>query len=348
MDASDADMVSKTLMDVPDSRDTLFARWILYAILILAAYISVSYAFNLMISQPLSDTRLGIHKMVITGIAPKPVQYRILTYYIVEGAHRITGMAIWRLDLVLRFIFTSLALIFMFKFLRRWFDFAVSAMGPLIILAVLPVTYIDYIHQPHDIPNLFFTILALGFIRDKKEAWMILLIPIAMLNRESFIFVIWAWFFYNYDRLPFKLLLTEFTLLALIALAIYFTLPYYYGPRLNHVDMIQLKNNLNPGMMFKWLSRLVAFVGPLVVASFVRFKSKPLFLRRSMGYVAVFMIANFIVGKYQETRLFLPILPVLIPLGLAAIFPVSPAKGRRATISDEDSSHRNTTSGEIV
>lgn len=346
MDASDTDMVSQTLTDVPDSRDTLFARWILYAILILAAHITVSFAFNLMISEPLSDARLAIHKMVISGTAKKPIQYRVLTYYLVEGAHRITGMSIWRLDLVLRFIFTSLALAFMFKFLRRWFDFAVSAMGALIILAVLPVTYIDYTHQPHDIPNLFFTILALGLIRDKKEAWMILLIPIAMLNRESFIFVLWAWFFYNYDRLPIKLFLGEFTLLALIALAIYFALPHYYGPRTNYVDIIQLKNNLNPAMALKWFSRLVAFVGPLVVASLVRFKSKPLFLRRSLGYVAVFMVANFIVGMYQETRLFLPILPVLIPLGLAAIFPVSPVKGHRVTISDEDSSHRKAAFGE--
>jgi hypothetical protein len=329
MDASPADMVPKTVTDVPDKRDTLFARWILYAILILAAHITVSFAFNLMMSEPMSDMRLQIHQKVISGTAPKPVQYRILTYYIVEGAHRITGMSIWRLDLILRFIFTSLALVFMFKFLRRWFDFAVSAMAPLIILAVLPVTYVDYIHQPHDIPNLFFTILALGFIRDKKEAWMILLIPIAMLNRESFIFVLWAWFFYNYDRLPLKLFLGEFTLLALIALVIYLALPHYYGPRTNYVDIIQLKNNLNPEMALKWLRRIIAFVGPLVVASFVRFKSKPLFLRRSLGYVAVFMITNFIVGMYQETRLFLPILPVLIPLGLAAIFPVSESGGQK-------------------
>lgn len=323
MDTTHSDMASNTVSDIPDSRDTLFARWFLYAILILAAHITVSFAFNLMISEPLSDARLAIHKMVISGTAKKPIQYRVLTYYIVEGAHRITGMSIWRLDLILRFIFTSLSLIFMFKFLRRWFDFPVSAIGPLIILAVLPVTYVDYTHQPHDIPNLFFTILALGLIRDKKEGWMILLIPIAMLNRESFIFVLWAWFFYNYDRLPVKLLLTEFTLFALIALAIYFALPHYYGPRTNYVDIIQLKNNLNPEMMLKWLKRLLAFAGPLIAASFVRFKSKPLFLRRSVGYVVIFMVANFIVGMYQETRLFLPILPILIPLGLAAIFPIN-------------------------
>jgi len=65
----------------------------------------------------------------------------------------------------------------------------------------------------------------------------------------------------------------------------------------------------------------VAFVGPVVLAMCVRYKSKPLFLKRSLGYVIIYMVVNFFIGMYQETRLFLPILPVLIPLGLASIFP---------------------------
>ena len=307
--------------DLPDNRDTFRARWILYAILILTAHISVSFAFNFMISEPQSETRIQIHHKVIDGTAPKPVQYRIMTYYLVEGAQRITGISIWRLDLILRFIFTSLSLIFMFKYMRRWFDFAASAIGSLIILAILPVTYIDYIHQPHDIPNLFFTILALGLIRDKKEAWLLLLIPLAMLNRESFIFVLTAWFFYNYDRLSIKLLITEFTLFSLIGLVIYLALPHYYGARENYVETIQLSHNLRPEFILKWFKRLVAFIGPMLVGTCIGFKVKPLFLRRSLGFVIIFMAANFVVGMYQETRLFLPILPVMIPLGLSAIFP---------------------------
>ncbi|MFH1514125.1 MAG: hypothetical protein ABIG42_01565 [bacterium] len=322
--------------DVLDNRDTIRAKWILYAILILAAHLSVSYAFYLMISEPLSESRFQIHNSVIAGTAPKPLQYRIMTYYLVEATHRITGMSIWRLDLILRFIFTSLSLIFMFKYLRRWFDFAASAIGPFIILAILPVTYVDYTHQPHDIPNLFFTILALGLIRDKKEAWLLLLIPVAMLNRESFIFVLWAWFFYNYDRLPIKLLIADFTLFSLFALVIYLALPHYYGPRDNYVDTIQLSHNLKPEFILKWFKRLVAFIGPLVVGTCIAFKSKPLFLRRSLGFVGIFMAVNFVVGMYHETRLFLPVLPVMIPLGLSAIFPAF------------DPDNKNISSGELT
>lgn len=306
---------------VPDQRDTVLARWILYIILIAVVYISVSYSFYLAIAAPLKDTRMMIHQKVIEGTAPKPIQYRILTYYIVEGVHRLTGMAVWRLDLVLRFIFTTLSCIYLFMFMRRWFDFAASAIGALIIPGLLPVTYIDYIHQPGDMPNLFFTILALIAISRRKEAWLLLLIPVAMLNRESFILVLWAWVFFNYDRLPFKLLLTEFALLGVIALAVYFALPYYYGPRLNSTETIQLKNNFDPDMMYKWVTRLLAFSGPLFIASMIKFKSKPIFLRRSLGFVLIFLVVNFLFAKYQETRLFLPILPVMIPLGLAVIFP---------------------------
>jgi hypothetical protein len=117
------------------------------------------------------------------------------------------------------------------------------------------------------------------------------------------------------------MLLLEFVLFGLISMAIYLALPYYFGPRPNYVDTIQLANNLNPPVIRKWLGRLIAFVGPLLIAGLIGFKSKPLFLRRSMGFVIVYMIVNFVVGKYQETRLFLPILPVIIPLGLATIFP---------------------------
>ena len=307
--------------DVPDERDTLLTRWILYALFIAAAYISVSYAFHLMLGESMAESRIMIHNKVINGTAPKPVQYRILTYYIVEGIHRLSNISIWRLDLILRFVFTTLSLAYLFKFFRRWFGFAASAAGALILPAVLPVTYIDYIHQPHDIPNLFFTILALQFIRDRREGWLILLIPFAMLNRESFLIVIWMWIFYNFDRLPLKLLVTQFVLFVMIGIVIYLALPYYFGPRENYVEMLQLANNLKSGMFIKWFSRLLAFMGPLLIAAFIRLRSKPLFLKRSLGYVAIFMVVNFLFGMYQETRLFLPVLPVVIPLGLAAIFP---------------------------
>jgi hypothetical protein len=321
LDQSDKNSTIHQPEIVPDQRDTTLARWILYLILIAAVYISVSYAFYLMIAEPLKDTRTMIHQKVISETAPKPVQYRILTYYTVEGIHRLTGMAIWRLDLLLRFLFTTLSCVYLFKFMRRWFDFSASAVGALIIPGLLPVTYIDYIHQPGDMPNLFFTILALIAISRKKEAWLLLLIPVAMLNRESFILVLCVWVFFNYDRLPFKLLLTEFVLLGLIALAVYFALPYYYGPRMNYVETIQLKNNIDPALMYKWITRLLAFSGPLFLAAVIKFRSKPIFLRRSLGYVLVFLCVNFLFAMYQETRLFLPILPVMIPLGLAVIFP---------------------------
>jgi hypothetical protein len=304
-----------------DQRDTLLNRWIIYAVFIAAAYISVTFAYNQMIAEPLADSWISIHQKVINQTAPKPIQYRILTYYLVEGLHRITHVSLWRMDLIVRFIFTTLSMIYLFKYLRRWFDLSASSIGVLIIAAILPVTYMDYIHQPHDIPNLLFTILALMYIRDKKEAWLILLIPIAMLNRESFVMVLWVWFFYNFNRLPFKTLIPEFILFSCIGIAIYLALPYYFGPRESYVEIFQLKTNLSAEMIPKWLLRLIAFAGPLTLAGFIRFKSKPLFLRRSLPFVAIYMITNFLFGMYNETRLFLPILPVIIPLGLATIFP---------------------------
>ena len=313
---------SKNCHIVHDEMDTRFARFMVYMILIAIAYITVSYAYYLMLAGPLAKAQMMIHKSVIEGTAPKPIQYRVLTYYMVEALHRLTGIAVWRSDLILRFAFTSLSLIYFQRFLRGWFDFTSSAVGALIMGALLPITYVDHTHQPHDIPNLFFTILALGFIRNHREAWLLILIPIAMLNRESFIFVFWAWLFYNIARIPFRTIVVEFLLFTLIALVVYLALPYYFGPRASYVEMVQLKNNLNPPMMWKWFSRLAAFIGPMVLALCMKFKSQPVFLKRSLGYVAVYMIVMFFIGKYQETRLFLPILPVLIPLGLASIFPV--------------------------
>ena len=315
-----APIPSREGLQAAPTHETLLARIVVYAVLVAVAYISVSYAYYVMLGQPMGKVILKIHESVIGGLAQKPIQYRILTYYIIEALHRLSGMAILRADLVVRFIFTAFALIFFQNYMRRWFDFPASIVGALIVGAILPVTYIDYIHQPHDVPNLLFTIIALGLIRDKKESWLILLIPIAMLNRESFIFVLWAWFFYNYDRLPVKTLILEFAFFGLLSLVVYMALPYYFGPRPNYVDTVQLANNLNPLMFRKWLGRLIAFIGPLTVAGCIGFKSKPKFLRRSVGFVIIYMVVNFVVGMYQETRLFLPVLPVIVPLGLATVF----------------------------
>lgn len=310
---------------VTDQNDTSLNRWLFYLLIFAATYISISFAFNMMIVKPQMAGRIIIHESIINKTAPHPIQYRILPYYLSEGLMRLTGISLRRVDLIIQFIFTYFSMVLLFRYLRKWFSFSVSALGVTFFLSVLPVTYMDYTSQSHDFPNLFFTILALMLIRDRREFWLILLIPVAMLNRESFIIVLWVWFCYNYDKLGFKMLFLEFVLFSIVAIATYLGLVNYFGARPGYVEALQINTNLDIKMIAQWLPRLLCFAGPLIVLSFLNFKSKPVFMRRSIVYLIIFMVVNFVFGIYRETRLFLPIIPVILPMGLAAIFPAHDA-----------------------
>ena len=71
--------------------------------------------------------------------------------------------------------------------------------GVLALHVILPLTYFNYILQPTDLPNLVFMLLGLELLADRQDGWLLGLLPIAMLNRETAIFLVLLYLLLRYD-----------------------------------------------------------------------------------------------------------------------------------------------------
>jgi hypothetical protein len=61
---------------------------------------------------------------------------------------------------------------------------------------------------------------------------------------------------------------------------------------------------------------LIFLLGPLILLGIYRFREHPFFLRIAAYIVPLFLLIHYIVGSIRETRLWMPLYLLLIPLAL--------------------------------
>lgn len=259
------------------------------------------------------------HNLIINGDGYYPDQYRILTYYIAQLL--ISCKIPFHIAYVsLRFLFTFLGACLLHIYLGKWFDLKESTIGCLYFFIVLPVTFIGYEMQPTDPLNFIFFLLGYTFIRDEKNILLAVLIFISMLNRETTLMLIPVFFFYTLGRFDFLKVLKTLFYLTATAFSAYLVLRYIYGLREPYVTASYLeilKDNVTN--VWSYINLLLFFNVGWVLA-FKNLRAKPLFLKRSLLMVPIFFILHLLVGRILEIRLFLPLLPIFIPLVLFSIF----------------------------
>lgn len=273
------------------------------------------------------------HSAVIQGIAFAPTQYRILMPFTAEFIHQIFKISIPATYYLLRVINTFLVLSLFHIYLKKWFDTPKTIIGTLYLVASLPLSYM-YWPYPSDMFNL--TIFILGFIsiRDNKDNWLYPLLILGTLDRETVIFLILVYFFYHIGQMDVRKLILRIVSYLVIFSIVVFGLHLKYGclPSFmdNKVHLIaypmyefNLKMYLNLYKSFS-LTNPAIFIflifGFFWILSFLNINKKPKFLVRNVWIIPIYLIIHFCVGNFGETRLFLPLFLLLIPLGFFSLF----------------------------
>lgn len=255
------------------------------------------------------------HVQAIRGTVRPPLRYRPLSFWMTEVLCRASGVPYLLVDFYLRMLFLFFCALALDGYLRRWLDPVATVLGVVVLFALMPAVYWRGYHKLYDFTNLLVFIAGYWLIRERRDGWLAALLAVGMLNRETPVMLVVVYFLVRWGQMPRRRLLLRTAALGLLSMGIYVGLRLAYGyERWYHWDELW-ENPVDP----RTYIHLLLFFGPFWVLAFLDWKRKPRFLRRAMLMAPVFFAIHFVVGYVREVRLFLPLLPLFIPLGLLSL-----------------------------
>ena len=260
---------------------------------------------------------------VVAGTADAPERYRVLIPFVVNalaGGDRERLPSVWLAVRLASFIATCLALHW---YLATWFDAGRVLAGTAAVMALLPLTFTNSWAHPDHIPELALFSMAAGGLARERLGFFLLALAVAALNRETAAFLVVLCGIVTWRTRHW---------LAYSAAAgatwgvIYVGLRTWRG--WVHYDYWQLGRNLeflkllpegyDPYYrMYGWF--FVAAFAPLLVLALRAGDSAPVFARRALLVVPLFVAVAFTFSSIVETRIFTPLFALTIPAAVAGL-----------------------------
>ena len=262
---------------------------------------------------------------VVAGAEEPPGRYRILAPYAVVGFEHVTGFERANSWIAFRWICLLGAMLAGHFYFRSWFDAAPSAAGNVLIAALIPLTFTNAWSNPDQFTELCLFTLGCAAV---ARGWTWTFVPILVLNalnRETSAFLVLL--FALARPLTRRHLIWSGGIGALWAL-IYVGLRWWrgfatYNPwqlSRNLHDLKLLESNWDPYYRsFAWFGVLLAV--PLMWLAARRWSAQPRFNKAAVGIVApAFLVVGLLFSTIAESRIFTPLLPLLVPAALTTIF----------------------------
>lgn len=260
---------------------------------------------------------------VVAGTADAPERYRVLMPFVVQALAGGDREALPRVWLVVRLASFLAACLALHWYLATWFDPARVLAGTALVLALLPLTFTNSWAHPDHIPELALFAFAAGALARERLAMFLGGLALAALNRETAVFLVVLCAVATWRS---KAWLAWSSAAALTWAVIYVGLRMWRG--WVHYDYWQFGRNLeflrllpegyDPYYrMYGWFF-VIAF-GPLVALALRAGDSAPVFARRALFVVPVFVAVAFAFSSIVETRIFTPLFALTIPAAVAGL-----------------------------
>jgi hypothetical protein len=286
---------------------------LLYLIAALLAGISVAlYYHEIQHSLVALDTWHGLN---MAGEQAAPLQYRILSYWIPELLVRGLGIDPWKAYLCERFFFLYLVAILFYGFCRRWLTGMESVLALLAFFYLYNLTVFPHF-QPAEEINIFFFLLGFLAIDRREFRWLLLVVALGTLNKQTVVFLIPVYATYELlcERRIGKRLAARCAALTLVFFGLRFAIREVLGERPLYTDFWQAGHNLmqlaslDPRVFYFLLPSLIPMI--LIMASW---RVQPMLMRSLVPMGVVFVAAHFAIGRVLEFRLFMPLAIVTLP-----------------------------------
>lgn len=324
-----------------NSQSTL-PEFLIAMLLILSGALSVSYDYYQKIDVKFLRSRIELHDAIIEGNAPSPYQYRVLVPFTTQIIRKTLGglgqnsTDAFRYAYALYdFIAIAFSLFATYVYLRIWFRYEPALIGTLLLAILMPANFKYHYFQPWSLIEIGFFALGLYAIHQRKKLTLISLVILATLNRETGIFIPMLYglslaFEYLQDKSSLKGNAHRW-LLGLITLGI--SIGLLIGLRLIFGNLSHVVNlsdlfyrNIQPTNLRRTAIAFSLFLGAFWLLIFFGFPKAPRFVKASLAILPFYLLTYLVWGAWYETRVLMPLYPVLIPVGLSAIFPISESK----------------------
>lgn len=264
---------------------------------------------------------LGVTDQTTSG----PYVYRILVPFLILGAQSVFSfISMVGIDFLLKVFLLILCQLFFYYYLRNFFSSLISISGVVILDVLLSFTFSSLLGpsvvETADIFNLLVFVLALHSIYQNKFIQFLLIIFAGTINRETTWFLLPILFFYDLrNRKGFYR-----SMIAFLAIAV----PYFGLRLLIHVDdstwftFEKLSYNIPFLLSELTTTALIAnfhtaiFIVPFIILTVMNFKNHPEFLRNAVLIAPLFIVVHYLLGSIIETRLWLPVIIILLPASL--------------------------------
>ncbi|MGI5817735.1 MAG: hypothetical protein ACOX9R_06500 [Armatimonadota bacterium] len=276
---------------------------------------------------------IGWHQNMMNGVAPAPDQYRVLTPMLAEALLTATEPAtvedalkgLQRAYITVHLLAFTVAGFFFLAFCRHWLPLPHSLLCVALLLGVAAVANLLGQIQVTDPMHLMFVTIGLWAIR-RRMLWVLLAATIVgAVNRESILVLMGYYVLMDWHRSKRSVLLIA-ALLTVAWGATYGGLRLGYGMRAYSVDVVMLEYNLES--VWRWAPPLL-LLGPLMLAALQREVGDwPGSLRRATLVIPPYLLLHLTIARVEEVRLFLPLLPILIPLAVLGVAQHDAAAGQ--------------------
>jgi hypothetical protein len=260
---------------------------------------------------------------VVAGTADAPERYRVLVPFIVNalaGGERESLHSVWLAARLVSFVAACVALHW---YLATWYDAARALAGTTMTMALLPLTFTNsWAHPDHIVELALFAFAAAALARGHFGAF-VAGVGIAALNRETAVFLVLLCAAVSWPAKGWALRVAG---AGAVWAVIYVGLRlwrgwvhYDYWQFWRNVEFLKLlPESYDPYYrMYAWFF-VVAFT-PLLVLALRAGDEAPLFARRALLVVPVYVVVAMSVSSIIEARIFTPLFTLIVPATVAGI-----------------------------
>jgi len=300
-----------TLFNKINGRDLALYAWY-GGLAALTAYVLLWWQF--WIDLPPHGEMFTSFASILAGTYDPPFQYRYLAYLLPDLIRRITGYSLQTSEAIHRAVWLWACALAFHVYLKHWFGRNGAIIGVLGFFGSASLFVLQTSFMPADVPTVFFQMLALVALSQRRYVHLSWIVPLGILFRETAIYVFAVWgvmFLFEKDKraqLPYFIGTLFLTALVYVGLRVYFGV-LGFSPNVFDINLKESRAFFRPILLF----------GIFRIIAWINFKTAPAFLKYTSVLVPVVIVANFLFGFAKDGRLWLPLVPVLIPLGLRFI-----------------------------
>lgn len=264
---------------------------------------------------------------VLAGTSGAPAKYRVLMPHALDYVTRTTGWDGYTLFLFTEVFFIFLALVMTHAYLARWFAPGAAVGGTLALAAFLPLTFTNSWAHPDTFPDLFLFTAGCFAVATRRDLLLAAILFVGLFNRETMGFLVILWALERWPEWRNRRTRVSAVLIFGISAAVYVGLRVALG--FEHYEMWMVPRNLSyvsvlpPG--FDPYTRIFGFFWILLVAvpawiawEGTRIPGAPRIFFNSLLTGLCLSVIAWLFAAVVETRVFTPVLPLLLPGAVAA------------------------------